>query len=178
MLKDGSRLDFPYQESNLPIMITEEHLNDKASTVVLTCGVATVMASIDVSRKMNQKLTNPQKELMLWHLKWAHCDMGRVQILRAKTHDEEIHQLIKPNHETPLSCPNPKWAACCPSNIGRSSTSITAVLDSSDQNLNNDAPNPSGVVHLDQYMSGLPGRLPQPFGKRSLKHASRGYHIH
>jgi hypothetical protein len=47
--------------------------------------------------------------------------------------------------------------------------SITAVLDSSDQKLNNDAPNPSDVVHLYQYMSGHPGRLPQPFGKENLQ---------
>jgi hypothetical protein len=28
-LKDGSRLDFPYQESNLPLMLTEEHFNQR-----------------------------------------------------------------------------------------------------------------------------------------------------
>jgi hypothetical protein len=74
-LKDGSRLDFPYQESNLPIMLTEDHFNDKALTVGLTGEDAIVMASMDVSCDMNQNLTAPQRELMLWHHKWAHCDM-------------------------------------------------------------------------------------------------------
>jgi hypothetical protein len=70
--------------------------------------------------------------------------------------DEVINPLIMPN--------NPK-ALSCLSTTGRSSSPNTTVLDSSDRNLNDDAPNPGDVVHLDQYMSGLPGRLPQTFGK-------------
>jgi hypothetical protein len=31
------------------------------------------------------------------------------------------------------------------------------VVDAIDQNLNDDAPNPGDVVHLNQYMSELPG---------------------
>jgi hypothetical protein len=83
-LKDGSRLDFPYQKSNLPIMLTEEHFNQKALTVGLTFEDATVMVSMDVSDEMNQNLTAPRMELLMWHQKWAHCDLGRVQTLLAK----------------------------------------------------------------------------------------------
>jgi hypothetical protein len=39
------------------------------------------------------------------------------------------------------------------------------VLDTSERNLNDAAINPGDVIHLDQYMSGLPGRLPTTFGK-------------
>jgi hypothetical protein len=35
--------------------------------------------------------------------------------------------------------------------------------------LNNDAPNPVNIVHLDQYMAGLPGRLLHTFGKEKPK---------
>jgi hypothetical protein len=47
-LKDGSRLDFPYQKSNLSIMLTEEYFNQKSLTVRLTFENATGMASMDV----------------------------------------------------------------------------------------------------------------------------------
>jgi hypothetical protein len=54
MLKDKSRFDFPYQELNLPTILTEEHFNDKALTFVITFEYATVMVSMDVSRDMNK----------------------------------------------------------------------------------------------------------------------------
>jgi hypothetical protein len=66
-LKDGSRMDFPYQENNLPLMLTDDHFTNKALTVGLTFEDATVMATIDVTDEMNQNLTAPQRELMLWH---------------------------------------------------------------------------------------------------------------
>jgi hypothetical protein len=78
-LKDGSRIDFPYQENNLPLMLTDDHFTTKALTVGLTFEDATVMATLDVTDEMNQNLTAPQRELMLWHQKWAHCNIGRVQ---------------------------------------------------------------------------------------------------
>jgi hypothetical protein len=66
-LKDGSQLNFPYQENNLPLMLTDEHLTRKALTVGLTFEDATVMATMDVTEEMNQNRTAPQRELMLWH---------------------------------------------------------------------------------------------------------------
>jgi hypothetical protein len=80
-LKDRSWLDFPYQESNLPLMLTDEHFNQKSLTVVLAFEDATVMATMDIFQEINQNITAPQRELMLWHKKWAHCDMDRVQTL-------------------------------------------------------------------------------------------------
>jgi hypothetical protein len=78
------------------------------------------MVSMDVSHKMNQNLTAPQRELMLWHLKWAHCDMERVQILLAKPREEAIDQLIKPNHDKPLSLLGVKTKTAVRSNPGSS----------------------------------------------------------
>jgi hypothetical protein len=43
------------------------------------------------------------------------------------------------------------------------------VLDTSEHNLNDAAINRGNVVHLNQYMSGLPGRLPPTFGKENPK---------
>jgi hypothetical protein len=62
-----SLLDFPYQENNLPLMLTYEHFTRKALTVGLTFEDATVMATMDVTKEMNQNSTAPQRELMLWH---------------------------------------------------------------------------------------------------------------
>jgi hypothetical protein len=59
-LKDGSRMDFPYQENNLPLMLMDDHFTNKALTVGLTFEDATVMATLDVTYEMNQNITAPQ----------------------------------------------------------------------------------------------------------------------
>jgi hypothetical protein len=100
-LKDGSQLDFPYQENNLPLMLTDEHFTRKVTTVGLTFEDATAMATMDVTEEMNQNPTAPQRELMLWHPKWAHCDLGRVQTLLA------IHQDASSPHVIPGNTPRP-----------------------------------------------------------------------
>jgi hypothetical protein len=64
-LKDGSRIDFPYQENNLPLMLTGDHFTNKALTLGLTFEDATVMATLDVTDEMNHNLTAPQRELVL-----------------------------------------------------------------------------------------------------------------
>jgi hypothetical protein len=168
-LKVGSRLDFPYQENNLPLMLTDENFNRKALTVGLTFEDATVMATMDVTKEMNKNSTAPQRELMLWHQTWAHCDMGRVQTLPATPWDTSLYQLIEPKHAKKSSCPKPKCAACCLSKTGRASAPTTQVLDTRARNLNKAATNPGDIVHLDQYMSVFPGRLPTTFGKENPK---------
>jgi hypothetical protein len=168
-LKDGSRLDFPYQENNLPLMLTYEHFTRKALTAGLKFEDDTVMATMDVTEEMNQNLTAPQRELMLWHKKWAHCNMGCVQTLLATPWDTSLVQLIEPKHANASSCPKPKCVVCCLSKTKRASAPMTQVLDTSKRNINNTATNPGDIVHLDQYMSGLPGRLPATFGKEKSK---------
>jgi hypothetical protein len=88
-----------------------------------------------------------------------------VQALLATHRDETRDQLIKPKHAKASSCPKPKCADCCLSKTGRASAPTIQVLDTSERNLNASAINPGDVIHLDQYMSGLPGRLPTTFGK-------------
>jgi hypothetical protein len=68
-------------------MLTDEHFTRKALTVGLTFEDDTVMATMDVTEEINQNLTAQQRELMLWHQKWAHCDLGRVQTLLATPRD-------------------------------------------------------------------------------------------
>jgi hypothetical protein len=101
-LKDGSQLDFPYQENNLPLMLTDEHFTRKVLTVGLMFEDTTVMATMDVAKEMNQNLTAPQRELMLWHQKWAHCNLGRVQTLLATPRDESLPHAIAPNNDVHL----------------------------------------------------------------------------
>jgi hypothetical protein len=117
-LKDGSQLYFPYQEKNLPLMLTDEHFTRKALTVGLTFEDATVMATMDVNEEMNQNLTSPQRELMFWNQKWAHCDLGRVQTFLAIPRDDSSPRVIAPKHAKASYCPKPKCAACCLSKTG------------------------------------------------------------
>jgi hypothetical protein len=126
------------------------------------------MVSMDVSEEMNHNLTAPKRELLMWHQKWKHCDLDRVQTLLAKHRDVATSQL-NPKHEKGASCPKPTCAACCLSKTGRYSAPTTTVLDSINRNLNDDAPSPGDIVHIDHYMSGLPGRLPNTYGKEKPK---------
>jgi hypothetical protein len=104
-LKDGSRMDFPYQENNLPIMLTDNHFTNKALTVGLTFEDATVMDTLDVTDEMNHNLTSPQRELMLWYQKWAHLDIDRVQTLLATPRVDGQAPLIEPKNAKSLVLP-------------------------------------------------------------------------
>jgi hypothetical protein len=148
-LKDGSRMDFPYQENNLPLMLTDNHLTNKALTVGLTFEDSTVMVTLDVTDEMNQNLTEPLLELMLWYQKWAHCNIGRVQTLIATPRVEGQAPLIEPKNAKASSCMKPKCAACCLSKTGRASKPTTQVLDTSERNLNDAVINPEDVIHID-----------------------------
>jgi hypothetical protein len=106
---------------------------------------------------------------MLWHQKLAYCDLGHIQTLLATPRDESLPHVIAPKHTKASFFPKPKCAACCISKTGRASAPTTQVLDTSKRNLNYAATNPGDVIHLDQYMSGSPGRLPTTFGKEKPK---------
>jgi hypothetical protein len=93
-------------------MLNDEPFTKKALTVGLIFEDTTFMATLDVTDEMNQNLTAPQRELILWHKKWAHYDIGCVQTLLATPPDASQTQLIEPMHATSSSCPKPKCAAC------------------------------------------------------------------
>jgi hypothetical protein len=105
---------------------------------------------------------------MLWHQKWAHCDLGRVQTLLATPRDESLPHVIAPKHAHASSCPKPKCAACCLSKTGRASAPTTQVLDTRKRNLNDAVTNPGDVVHLDQYIVSLL-RLGRRSPRRSIR---------
>jgi hypothetical protein len=150
-------------------MLTDDHFTKKFLIVGLTFEHATVMATLDVTDEMNKNITAPQRELMLWYQTWACCDIGRVQTLRVTPRDASQTQLIEPKHANASSCPRPKCASWCLRKTGWTSALITQVLDTSERNLNDAATIPDNIIHLDQYMSGLPGRLPTKFGKANPK---------
>jgi hypothetical protein len=162
-------LDFPYQENNLPLMLVDEHFTSTTLTVELTFKDVTVMATLDVTEEMNQKLTAPQRELMLWHQKWANYDMGHVQTLFTTPRDPALIQIIEPKHDKASSCPKPKCAACCLRKTGPASAPTTQFIDTRERNLNDSVTNPGDMIHFDQYMLGLPDRLPTTFGKEKPK---------
>jgi hypothetical protein len=95
--------------------------------------------------------------------------MGHVQTLLMTPYDEDIDKLVKPKHEKVSSCPESKCADCHLNKTGRSSTPTMTVVSYRDRDLNDDMPNQSGVVHLNQYMPGLPGLLPHTSGKEKHK---------
>jgi hypothetical protein len=104
-LDNGSILSFPYQrDSNLPMMLTNKHFNQREDHVegltfqeALAFSIAK-SALKNVADETNQNISYAQKELLLWHQKLYHCDQ-RVQTFLRKPLEASGHsQVLFPRH--------------------------------------------------------------------------------
>jgi hypothetical protein len=160
-------------------VLADEHVTGKALTVGLVFEDYTALVTVDVMEELNQNLIAHQRDLILWHHNWAHCDMGHVQTLLANSRDSSLSQSIEPKHGKASSCPKPKCVECCLIKGGRASAPTMQVHDTSKHNLNDNVIHPCDVIHLDQCMLGFPGRLPTIFGKeKPKKRFTGGHHLH
>jgi hypothetical protein len=109
-------------------MLTDEYFMKKALTVRLPFEDTTDMARIAVMDELNKNITAPQRDLILWHQKWAHCGIGQVQTLLVTPHDTSHIQLIDLKHAKSSSHPKPKWASLCLIKTGCASAPTTKLL--------------------------------------------------
>jgi hypothetical protein len=121
-----------------------------------------------VTDETNQNLTNPQRELLLWHQKLEHAGFAWIQKLARKPRDKVSGKLIlDPKHPTMTSCMPPLCAACQPTRQKwrRAPGEVRMADPNRDALLRQGDLKPGDCVSLDQYMSALPGRFLKGYGK-------------
>jgi hypothetical protein len=160
-LGDGTPLTFHYQPGRkLPIMLTSSHFNNPTTKVGLTFEDANILANLTVADEVNQYLTEAKKELLLWHWKLGNADMQRVQMMiRTPQETSPREQILFPKVKTASSCYHPLCDACRFANPTRRSLGTVQGVDSSNRDLGQGDMQPGTKVSIDQYISGLPGRL-------------------
>jgi hypothetical protein len=171
-LADGSLMEFPYNlGSNLPIMLpTEAH----------TCGlifedvsyfndVDGLRSFLSVAEQTNQNLTASQKELLLWHWKLSHAGFQWVQKLAVQSMNRPL--ILVPKNSTVSSCPAPLCTACqlAKQNRRTPGTEQRGTVPDTDMLLRRGHLEPGDMVSIDQYISGIPGRLPNTKGKEPIR---------
>lgn len=183
-LRSGIQLKFPYfKENNLPMFLLESsfdgldlgNLHDLPMTEVY----------ISVVEETNQNLTNAQKELLVWHWKLGHVGLDWLkQLLRPRSEWAKL-DATNPQLTTPVivskfpgtsRCPHPKCAACLVSKMSRRGpqTSVERHRPEKLMELRSGNLVAGDVVSMDQYESGILGRLPNTRGKEDDKEKYTG----
>ena len=174
-LLNGSELTFPYHStSNLPLMLLDAHAPQPPTagfTFQQISSFDNPRFFLSVAHETNQNLTSTQRELLLWHWRFGHADMRRVQRLFSKRKGSlgsELPPLLASTTPTLSSCPLPLCAACQLSKQRRTSPGtkpFSSGSKSPDKVLSTGHLQPGDAVSVDQYQSSTPGRLPTTFGK-------------
>jgi hypothetical protein len=183
-LADGSTMEFPYQSNNnLPMMLPAKPLH-----VGLTYEDCTffgnqdfIQSHLSVADEANQNLTSSQRELLLWHWRLCHAHWKWVQKLFAtrrpsrEAPDEDTSPILVAKTPKVSSCPAPLCAAC---QLGKQTRTTP------DQGVTRGQPpqmairkedlEPGMKVSCDQYITSVPGRLPDTYGKENVKQQYRG----
>ena len=171
-LHDGSRVEFPFSHNgNLPIMLTTKHFNKTQHFAGLSIEDAQMLGNLggllSVADENNQNVTAPQRELLLWHQRLGHTAMQRCQtLLRVPPKSMGHRQIILPKHKSSTSCPIPKCAACQLGKQHRHGTGNAHRVNPERGRVNAQL-KPGDMVSMDQYISGLHGRLPHTKGKEA-----------
>ena len=169
-LPDESILEFPFQANNLPFMLTERHFDSKIPDVSLGKTDMAMLSTVtdwsgclNVADDANVNLKPSQRELLLWHQKFNHCDMQRIQSLCVELDDHP--QILLPKDKHVSSCVRPLCATCQFANQGRRSPEVKLNIPIKPPQLRSGDLVPGARVSLDQHMSSAHGRLPHTKGK-------------
>ena len=114
-LGDGVQLSFPYQNNNLPMMLTPDMVEPKHMFHLDLSGNAILNHTCVGERNLN--LSAPQKELLKWHQKLAHLGFQWIQCLmlprfpRTKFPPKGIG-IILTKHASTRVCEPPLCDAC------------------------------------------------------------------
>ena len=176
---DGTLLEFPINAyNNLPLMLTQP-TNTKLIGVtehdVTTLGNATLMAGLlSVADQTNQNLSQPQKEFLLWHQRLGHSNLQWNQTLMRTPENVTAGQggpYIVTRHPT---CSRVKTdrlvcTACALSKQRRRNPNHRTQVQQTEEGIIRNDLEVGQRVSIDQYMSALPGRLPNTKGKEPKK---------
>jgi hypothetical protein len=176
-MPDGTDLVFLYNlHNNLPMMVVDlcsQHLAGLSRHDMGLLSEPAVMDSyLSVLDQVNQNITSAQKELLLWHQKLGHAGFQWNQSLM--TGDEPMvvtkHAVTGRAKTENLIC-----TACAMAKMGqRHRTRQTKPAQFEDTVLRTGDLIPGDKVSIDQYISALPGRLPNTKGKEPKKDRYHG----
>ena len=159
---EGGQLTFTFNEHyRLPVgqglTVVPKELNDYCTDIAMN----------GVLHEDNINLTNPQKELLRWHFKLIHINMTWVQSLMKPRGD--VDPLIKTKFKTTPTCDKPKCASCMFSKAHRLPTGATTTRSKDKAGIKAEFMRPGELVHTDQFISQLKGRLAHTKGKEKSK---------
>ena len=159
---------------NVPVILS----NSEVNTYWLTGTQALPsLTERSIFSKDNWNLTNAQKELLLWHCRWSHCDLQRCRMILSKpqqpmdssTSGEILPQMVKSIFDGVTTCPAFRCEACQFAKQRRRSPQTERISHRDDREgaLSKDNIQPGDKVSCDHYMSTTRGRLPHTHGKES-----------
>jgi hypothetical protein len=168
-LHDGSILTFPFADNNIPYMLT-----DWQPIVGITIQDQPMMTdsksiNMSVAHETNQNLTRAQKELLTWHWKLGHCNFPWVQRLAGDPRSEKRRQVLTTSNQ--ISTVKPPYCAACMFSKFKRKTSAGKIGGTPPPEMRIRAGDlqPGDCVSVDQYVSSVPGRLPNTMGKEPSK---------
>jgi len=171
-LADGSDLEFPYTSgSNLPLMLpdmmVQMGLTFEDSQLFKSVGT---LASVIVVNNLNQNIPASQKELLTWYWKLGHVHFKWIQKLTTTPQKplEGIDMpILKLKDKGMSSCPHPLCTVCQMAKQTRRNpgVSVRTPIPRKEMSLRRGKLEPGDMVSIDQYVSKLPGCLPNTKGK-------------
>ena len=179
----GQELTFPFSpHSNIPLMVIDHEILCAGPTTHLVRALAFGPEFKDQLGSLisdtNYNLTQPQKELLLWHNRLGHAGFAWLQELMNKVKhvvgDTELPAIATKLKGT-SRCVHPRCPAC---QLGKQHrrTPGTSTVHSKPENemmLRRDHLSPGDCISMDQYVCRKPGRLAHTFGKedKSLRYS-------
>jgi hypothetical protein len=130
----------------------------------------------------NANLTNPQKELLLWHWKLG-IGMQRIQeLMRERTYEEPLGQrtvlppIIKAKFPSARNCAIPFCQSCLLARARKRTPGVKhAHADPEKEGaLSRDRIEVGDFVSTDQFICRTPGRLPEGYGRESKDRRFQG----
>ena len=130
----------------------------------------------------NTNLTNPQRELLLWHWKLG-CSMSRIQQLMVEheaidANNERVimPQVIKPKFPSASSCPILLCTSCQLAQAKQRNPGVTKqkYVEEKEGILSAGALEPGDFVSMDQFIVKTPGRLPTGYGREGHENRYHG----
>ena len=146
----------PYDvRSNLPTIMSLKE-----------CGRSTESVHLNELDVENINLTEPQKELLLWHYRLGHFNMSWVQsLMRIHRDGSETHLLTK--NDRTSNCKTPLCTACMLGKQHRRGSGAKVETQKVEMSIRAEDLTPGKCVSIDHYESKVLGRLKNSKGKEA-----------
>jgi hypothetical protein len=131
-----------------------------------------------VDGEVNQNLTASKKEFLIWHWSLGHVDMQRFQMMIITPQETSPRvQILFTKVNKASSCDHLLCADCRFKKPTRRNPGTIQGVDSCNRDLSQGDIQPGTKVSIDQYISGLSGRLMHRKGKEDKKTQYNGGNI-